>query len=78
MVGVDYGYMWSRSAENAGDVVVVEDDDGDPPDGVRTSSPVLCGQNSRDGCMFAHLFHGKGKGKRNVAVRWLEGPNDST
>ena len=42
MVGADYGYLWSRSAENAGDVVVAEDDDGDPPDGVRTSLPLCC------------------------------------
>ena len=48
VVGVDYGYLWSRSAMNAGDVVVVADDNGDPPDGVRRSSPVLCGRNSRD------------------------------
>ena len=40
VVGVDYGYLWSRSAENAGDVVEADDEDGDPLGGVRTSSCV--------------------------------------
>ena len=30
VVGVDCGYLWSRSAENAGDVVDAEDDGGHP------------------------------------------------
>ena len=30
LVGVDHGCLWNRSAENAGDVVEAEDDDGDP------------------------------------------------
>ena len=43
VVGVDCGYWSNRSTENAGEVVEAEDDDGDPPGAVRTSSPVLCG-----------------------------------
>ena len=35
------GYLWSRSAEIAGDFVEAEDDDGGPLDGVKTSSPRL-------------------------------------
>ena len=44
VVEVDNGYLWNRTAENAGDVVDVEDDDDNPPDGVRKSSPVFCGR----------------------------------
>ena len=50
VVAIDVGYLWSRSAENARDGV--EDNDGDPLDGVRTSPPVFFGRNSRDGWMF--------------------------
>ena len=64
----DYWYLWSRSAENAGDVVDAEDDDGDPPDGLRTSSPVLCGRNSRDGWFFCYLLQSNGNNDRNIAV----------
>ena len=38
VVGDDCGYLWNRSAEKADDVVKAEDDEGDPPGGVRTSS----------------------------------------
>ena len=41
--GVDYGYMWNRAEENAGDIGEVAPDEGGPPDGVRTSCPVLAG-----------------------------------
>ena len=47
-VGVDCRYLWSPSAENVGDIVEAEDDDGDPP--------VLCGRNSCDGWIFSHLL----------------------
>ena len=30
VIGVGHGYLWNRSAGNAGDVVEAEDDDGDP------------------------------------------------
>ena len=43
----DYRCLRSRSAEIAGDDADAENDEGDPPDGVRTSSPVLCGRNSQ-------------------------------
>ena len=45
-----------------------EDDDGDAPDGVRTSSPVLCGRNSRDGWICSHILQSKGNSERNIAV----------
>ena len=48
VVGADYGYLWGRSAEHAGDIVEAKDDDGDQIDGVRTSS-----RNLRDGLMFS-------------------------
>ena len=35
MVGVDYGYLWSRAPEDAGDVMEAEDYDGDPFDGFK-------------------------------------------
>ena len=38
LVGVDYGFLRSRLAENAGYIVEAEDDGGDPP--------VLCGRSS--------------------------------
>ena len=41
---------------------------GDPPDGVRTSSPVLCGRNSRDGWTVSNLLQSKGNNERNIAV----------
>ena len=37
-------------------------------DGVRTSSPVLCGRSSRDGCMLSYLLQSKDNSKRNFAV----------
>ena len=51
-VGVDYGYLWSRAAVEAG---VEELELEEPPAGVKVSSPVLCGRNSRDGWVFGHL-----------------------
>ena len=42
VVGVDHRYLWDRSEENAGDDVEAEDDQGDPPNRARTSSPFLC------------------------------------
>ena len=41
--------------------------EGDPPDGVRTSSPLLGGRCSRDGYVFAHLLQNKGSNERSVA-----------
>ena len=35
VVAVGYGYLRSQSAENAGEVVEEEDDDGNPLDGIR-------------------------------------------
>ena len=43
IIGVDYGYLWSRAPE-ASDASHDEVAGEDPPDGVRTSSPVLCGK----------------------------------
>ena len=40
----------------------------DPPDGVRTSSPVLCGRCSVDRWLFGHLCQAKGDHERNRAV----------
>ena len=60
MVGVDYGYLWSPSPENAGDVLEADDDDDDPHDGVRTGSSVLCGRNSRDVWICCYLLPSKG------------------
>ena len=68
VVGVDHGYLWSRSAENAGDVGEAEDDDCDPFDGVRTGSPVLCGPNSGNGWIFSNVLQSKGNSERNISV----------
>ena len=69
--GVDYGYMWNRAEEAAGDFGEVAPDEGDPPDGVRTSSPLLGGRCSRDGYVFAHLLQNKGRGAMSaVWHRW--------
>ena len=51
IIGVDHGYLWSRAPETSDapqDDVAGED----PPDGVRTSSPVLCGRCSVDRWLF--------------------------
>ena len=45
-----------------------EDDDGDLHDGVRTSSTVLCGRNSRGGWVFSHMLHCKGNSEINNEV----------
>ena len=45
IIGVDHGYLWSRAPE-ASDAPHDEVAGEDPPDGVRTSSPVLCGNLS--------------------------------
>ena len=39
-----------------------------PPDGVRTSSLVLCGRNLRDKWMFSYLLQSKDNNERNIAV----------
>ena len=66
--GVDYGYLWNRAEEAAGDLGEVAPDEGDPPGGVKTSSPLLGGRWSRDGCAFAHLLQNKGSNERSVAA----------
>ena len=43
IIGVDSGYLWSRAPE-ASDAPQDEVAGEDPPDGVRTSSPVHCGR----------------------------------
>ena len=68
MVGVDHGCLQNRPAGKAGDFVAAEDDDGDPPDGVRTSTPVLCRRNSRDGWILSYWLQSKGNSGRNIAV----------
>ena len=40
----------------------------DPPDGVRTSSPVICGRCSVDRWLFGHLCQAKEDNERNRAV----------
>ena len=61
------GYFWSRAPE-ASDSPQDEVAGEDPPDGVRTLSPVLCGRCSVDGCLFGHLCQAKGDNERNRAV----------
>ena len=65
--GVDYGYLWSRAPE-ASDAPQDEVAGEDPTDGVRTSSPVLCGRCSVDRWLFGHLCQAKGDNERNRAV----------
>ena len=67
IIGVDYGYLWSRVPE-APDAPQDEVAGEDPPDGVRTSSPVLCGRCSVDRWLFGHLCLAKGDNERNRAV----------
>ena len=67
ITGVDYGYLWSRAPE-ASDARHDEVAGEDPPDGVRTSSPVLCGRCSVDRWIFGHLCQTKGDNERNRAV----------
>ena len=65
--GVEYGYLWSRAPEALDapqDGVAGED----PPDGVRTSSPVLCGRCSVDRWLFGHLCQAKGDNGWNRAL----------
>ena len=40
-------------------------DDGDPHDGIWTSSPVLCGINSRDGWVVSHVHLSTGNKARS-------------
>ena len=67
IIGVDYGYLWSRAPE-ASDAPYDEVAGEDPPDGVRTSSPVLSGRCSVDRWIFGHLCKTKGDNERNRAV----------
>ena len=67
VIGVDYGYLWSRAPE-ASDAPHDEVAGEDLPDGVRTSSPVLCGRCSVDRWLFGHLCQAKGDNERNRAV----------
>ena len=67
IIGVDYGYLWSR-APQASDASHDEVAGEDPPDGVRTSSPVFCGRCSVDRWIFGHLCQTKGDNERNRAV----------
>ena len=67
IIGVDCGYLWSRAPE-ASDAPEDEVAGEDPPDGVRTSSPVLCGRCSVARWLFGHLCQAKGDNERNRAV----------
>ena len=67
IIGVDYGCLLSRAPE-ASDAPHGEVAGEDPPDGVRTSSPVLCGRCSVDRWLFGHLCQAKGDNERNRAV----------
>ena len=67
IIGVDYGYLWSRAPE-VSDAPQDEVAGEDPPDGVRTSSPVLCGRCSVDRWIFGHLCQAKGDNERNRAA----------
>ena len=68
VVGVDYGYLWSRVAQNTGDVVEAEDDYGDPPDGVRRDRKSCVGEKPRDVWILSYLLRSKGISGRNIAV----------
>ena len=67
IIGVDYGYLWSRAPE-ASDAPHDEVAGEDPPDEVRTSSPVNRGRRSVDRWLCGHLCQAKGDNKRNRAV----------
>ena len=66
IIGVDYGYLWSRAPEasDAHDEVAGED----PPDGVRTSSSVLWKVQCGSVAIFGRLCQAKGDNERNRAV----------
>ena len=68
IIGVDYGYLWSRAPE-ASDAPHDEVAGEDPPDGVRTSSPVLCGRCSGIGGYLV-IFVSQ-KGTTSGIVPWL-------
>ena len=67
IIGVDYGFLWSRAPE-ASDAPHDEVAGEDPPDGVRILSPVLCGRCRVDRWLFGHLYQSKGDNERNRAV----------
>ena len=57
--GVDYGYLWSRApAED-------EEETEKAPEGVLSSSPLLCGRCSSDKWLLAQLCSAKGDTERN-------------
>ena len=61
------GYLWSRSAESADvekEQVIAEN----PPDGVRTSSPVLCAGCSAGRWLLGYLCQAKGDNERTRNV----------
>ena len=65
--GVENGYLWSRSAESADvekEQVIAEN----PPDGVRTSSPVLCAGCSAGRWLLGYLCQAKGDNERTRNV----------
>ena len=64
VIGVDYGYFWSRAPE-ASDPPHDEVAGEDSPDGVRNSSPVLCGWCSVVRWLFGHLCQASGDNERN-------------
>ena len=67
IIGVDYDYLWSRAPE-ASDAQHDEVAGEDPPDGVRTSSPVLCGRCSVDRLVLWSSLPGK-RGQRAESCR---------
>ena len=72
VVGVDYGYLWSKpnadGDEAEGDEAALE--------GATPSNPLLCGRNSRDGYIFGYLLPAKGDteiGRRVLAQELVAG-----
>ena len=67
IIGVDYGYWWSRAPE-ASDAPHDEVAGEDPPGGVRTSSQCFVESAVWIGRLFGHLCQVKGDNERNPAV----------
>ena len=67
VIGVDYGYLWSRAAECV-DGERYEILGEHPPDGVRESSAVMCGRCSADRWLFGHFCPSKNNVRNRNAL----------
>ena len=67
-VGVDHWYLRSRSAQNAGDVVVGEDDGGGPPKLSGQAQQSCVDETHVMGGCVSYFLRTKGNSERNIAI----------